>query len=751
MPTVTFDLHKLGWKSFEDLVNCIFTEVIGPFIHSFARGPDEGRDAAFYGRWKEGNKNGRSGTFTIQCKHTSSDNRPLKRSIINKELPKIRSLYDKGLADNYVLVTNHSISAKQEASYRSLIKASGPSNVMIFGESWISSKIASYPRLRRLVPRLYGLGDLTQIITHQAYRQWRSTFDAQITDLSCFVPTESYRNSAKSLMKHGFVLIVGGPGTGKTTIANILALSASDEWNLQPVVITDPKSIDRVWNPDDPGQLLWVDDAFGATQFDSVKTSRWNSYLPHLLAAVSNGHRIIFTSRDYIYRATGQYLKASFLSKLGGDQAVVNVGDLTDSEKQLILYNHLKLGKQPTSFRTAVKGFLVDATAVRSFNPEVCRRFGDPSFTRGLVAGQKSNIVDFFQRSIEWIEDTIKSLATDKQAALALIFIHNGRLEIPVPESERVTRAVSLMRSNIGDVKASLLDLDGSFVRQVHSGGGMSWRFRHPTISDAVAAHLAANPEFMEIYLDGASVDTMLGEITCGVFGIRNTKMVVPERLYGKVLARLSTIPLDFCSAFDEVVHFLANRCSSKFLAEYFTTDSSLGKLTQSIGYPGNYDNALRIIRGLHEGGYLREDVRCKTVNRIIELSQHFFTFEFHEEPISGIFSSTDLKRGVEEVTDVVLGSADLWIHGTIEGLDRTEDPEAALEPMKDAVEFIRMNSDVPSEIEQAEDLLYDIENAINESDWHPPDEADRDDFDAAEASVGGEGGRSGIFEDVDE
>ena len=751
MPTVTFDLHRLGWKSFEDLVHCIFTEVIGPMIQFFDRGPDEGRDSAFYGRWKEGNKNGYSGTFTIQCKHTSSKGRALPISTINEELAKIKSLYNRGLADNYILVTNHSTSARREAMYRSLIEGSGPTNVMILGESWISFKIASYPRLRRLVPRIYGLGDLTQIITNQAYRQWRSTFDAQITDLSCFVPTKSYRNSAKSLMNHSFVLIVGGPGTGKTTIANILALSASDEWDLQPVVITDPDSIDRVWNPDDPGQLFWVDDAFGSTQFDSVKTSRWNLYLPHLLAAISNGHRIIFTSRDYIYRSTSQYLKASFIAKLGGGDAIVNVGDLTDSEKQLILYNHLKLGKQPKEFRTAVKGFLIEATAVENFIPEVARRFSDPAFTQRLIISKKNNIVNFFDRPIRWIEDIIKSLSTEKQAALALIFIHNGWLEIPISESQRVTKTASLMRSNIGDIKASLVDLDGSFARQARSDGRKFWRFRHPTISDAIAAHLAANPELMEIYLEGASVDTMVGEITCGILDIRNTKIVVPERLYSNVLRRLSGIELDFRAVFDNIVHFLANRCSSKFLAEFFARYPTLEKLAQSIGYPSAHDNAIRIICRLHEGGYLPEDVRGEAVGRIIELSQDFFSFEFHKEPISVIFSSTDLEHGVEQVTDVVLGSGDLWMHDTIEGLDHTEDPEEALEPLKDALEFIRMNSEVLDEIDQAENLLYDIENTVNEFEWHPPDEVDRHRLVAAEASVGDDGSRSGIFEDVDE
>ncbi|ECM9762036.1 hypothetical protein YL54_26055, partial [Salmonella enterica subsp. enterica serovar Typhimurium] len=81
-----------------------------------------------------------------------------------------------------------------------------------------------------MVPRIYGLGDLSQIITNQAFRQAKSVLDSIAPDLACFVPTEAYRRCAHALRDHGFVMLIGEPASGKTMIANLLALSAADEW-----------------------------------------------------------------------------------------------------------------------------------------------------------------------------------------------------------------------------------------------------------------------------------------------------------------------------------------------------------------------------------------------------------------------------------------------------------------------------------------------------------------------------------------
>lgn len=170
MPPISFDLHKLGWKAFEDLVACIFREVMGQTFQSFAEGPDGGRDGAFCGNWSPQGGSNMFGSFTIQCKHTSKPSKPLPASTIDDEIPKVVRLAALGLSDNYILVTNHSLPAETVMAAESAFVAAGAKRAAIYGAEWLDAMIADRPSLRRLVPRLYGLGDLTQIVTHQAYR-----------------------------------------------------------------------------------------------------------------------------------------------------------------------------------------------------------------------------------------------------------------------------------------------------------------------------------------------------------------------------------------------------------------------------------------------------------------------------------------------------------------------------------------------------------------------------------------------------
>jgi hypothetical protein len=155
-----FDLHVLGWKAFEDFVGCIFSDILGQTIQVFAEGADGGRDAAFSGIWHETNEDVvLSGSFCIQCKHTSKPAQNLSMKIIENELEKVKRLTSKGLCDNYILVTNHQLPAGISEKAEEAIISSGAKVARIFGTEWISKTISERPRLRRLVPRLYGLGD----------------------------------------------------------------------------------------------------------------------------------------------------------------------------------------------------------------------------------------------------------------------------------------------------------------------------------------------------------------------------------------------------------------------------------------------------------------------------------------------------------------------------------------------------------------------------------------------------------------
>ncbi|CAN7550581.1 restriction endonuclease [Duganella sp. LjRoot269] len=759
MSNPTFDLHKLGWKAFEDLIACVLKEVLGQTYQVFSCGPDGGRDGAFFGTWlSDTAPEPMSGSFTIQCKHTSKPGSGLTKAVIKDEIAKVRRLCEHGLADNYLLFTNHDIGGPSTETLEAEFRRAGAKNTKIFGAKWIDAAIASHPTLRRLVPRLYGLGDLTQIITHQAYRQAKQVLDSIAPDLACFVPTDAYRKCAHALKEHGFVMLIGEPACGKTMIANLLALSAADEWGLQTLILNGPEDFDRKWNPDDPGQFFWVDDAFGSNHCDFNRVNEWNQRLPQLKAAIHQNARVIFTSRTYIFKAAQSRFNSHKFDLLTDNRVTIEVEKLSESERALILYNHLKLGTQNVAFRQAVKSFLPAASATPKFLPEIARRFSNPKFTKGMVRNE-AGILDFFSNPTTVMVDIVAGLGNAERAALALVFTNGGSLSVPLAaDDEDISNIIAAMQSNIGDVKAALVSLDDSLLRKAIVDGVMCWQFRHPTIRDAFATNVSNNPELIDIYLSGVKEEKLIQEISCGDLGIEGVKLVVPESLYGRVLEILHPLKEKYLSS--PVLAFLGSRCDPYFLSLWFSGNDEKENLFEQIYGTSQHTPVLSIFGKLNIAGFLSNEMRLRIAKRLRNLADLDYSDCFIDEDFVGVLlTSEENEASLVNQKDVLYSSVDDSLDEVEKAWQVHDDVDDAFYDIRRLIERIQelneerygQESYQEGESERAQKILDKIDTRIKlmkkrQAEAPAYEELATEDTPLSILS----GGRS-IFDDVDE
>ena len=317
MSNVTFALHQLGWSDFQSLCRTVTREILGQTVTGYLDGNDGGRDGAFSGTWTPAGNEALHGEFVIQAKHTTKPDSTLGPADFGDELDKAERLAAAGRCDVYVLMTNVRITGKTEQTLHAELRRRGITQTLILGATWINQTIAESARLRMLVPRLYGLGDLTQILDERAYQQARAVLDSMRTDLAKLVRTTTYQKAADALDEFGFVLLTGAPATGKTTIAGELALAAADAFVTHVVTLEDAAQFPDRWNPNEK-QLFWLDDVFGATQFDSYLASSWQRMTPRVKAAIDRGCKFVLTTRDYILRAAWPHLKPGAFPLLDG-------------------------------------------------------------------------------------------------------------------------------------------------------------------------------------------------------------------------------------------------------------------------------------------------------------------------------------------------------------------------------------------------------------------------------------------------
>src|SRR3546814_9418262 len=133
------------------------------------------------------------------------------------------------------------------------------------------------------------------------------------------------------------------------------------------------------------------------------------------------------TSRDYIYNRARRDLKQDAFPLLSESQVVIDVRDISTDEKRQILYNHMKLGRQPKEFKPAIKGLLQGVADHERFITAVARRLADPMFTKDLHI-PKSALSEFVRRQERLLVDICTSLDDDSQAAMALIYMRNCRV-----------------------------------------------------------------------------------------------------------------------------------------------------------------------------------------------------------------------------------------------------------------------------------------------------------------------------------
>src|SRR5258705_7910959 len=424
---MAYDLGSLGWKAFQDLCCAVAAEVLKRPVQTFLGSRDGGRDAAFLGTW-----DGPEGTAksTIQIKYVGGADPRLTLGRLSDELAKAETLAAEGLAEDYIIITNAGVSGEAEREICAAFGARGVTTCRVFHDGWIIQRIKESARLRMLVPRIYGIGDLSQIIAAHAYAQARAILAEMGEDLGCFVPTGSYRAAVDAIHANRFVILLGDPASGKSTIAALLALGSIDEGCPGAVRITNPDQL-HLWHPGEK-QVLWVDDAFGANQFDVARMDRWNAELGLIRTAISGGARVVMTSRNYIWAAARPHLRTRDLPLLTESQFVVDVQRITNEERGQMLYNHVRR-KQPQAMRTRLKPYLKAVAANPGFLPETARRLGDPFFTKHLAI-TPDRLQELVEHPAHVLIDVLEGLDQACHAAIALTFLHPaGGVPSPLP------------------------------------------------------------------------------------------------------------------------------------------------------------------------------------------------------------------------------------------------------------------------------------------------------------------------------
>jgi len=639
-PIVDLAIHTLGWKAFQDLCAQVCAEVWNKTVSIYREAQDGGQDAVFLTRGNTQEDD--SEEATVQCKFSSKAEQRLRVSDIESELETVRELTAAGRAKSYYLITSQGVDAPVAAAIRDKLIDAGVVEPHVLGREWLTQQIRASARLRALVPRVYGLGDLSTILDERCAQQTQALLGHLRPGLRVYVPTSAHRSAVRVLSEYKIALLLGAPATGKSMLAAILATTAIDGEGHQCMKCDGPLELAARWNPHEKNRLYWVDDAFGPNQLRPDFVDSWIAAMPKVKAAIELGNRFILTSRSHIWFGAKPKLGTRNLPVLADGKAVVDLGTLSPEEREQILYNHVKAGNQTPEWKYQFKWHLPQLATNPMLLPEIARRLGDSSFTKALRS-LSGDLVKFVAEPEEFLIQTIQELDDAHQAAMTLVFLRQGKL----PAHELTGESTNLVAAKYDvtpkAIAEALPQLERSFLSVRQEGTHQTWGFVHPTFTDAISSMLSGRPDLVELYVQGARLETLLTEVVCeGAASIRDA-VVIPASASEHLVGRLLRAP-DEPDLNRSLFGFLAARASDAVVIDVVEADPGLLRRDSRRYWRARGDQKLRFCARLHRLHRLPDDIRIELAYDLERVALQELDVSFlDDDDILGLFQPTRL------------------------------------------------------------------------------------------------------------
>jgi hypothetical protein len=389
--------------------------------------------------------------------------------------------------------------------------------LQVLGSRELGAIVDRSMTVRRRLPSVLGVRDLSQLITAELVQRSSADLDAAQALARVFVPTHAYAQTLAVLEHHCFAVLTGPPEMGKTAIARMVALAQlTCGWEAHECIRPD-----ELWHrfAPDRAQIFIADDAFGSTEYRPEAAERWALELDRVLRAMDQRHWLIWTSRPAPLKAGLRRIHREHGTERFPQPAEVQVaaGGLETEEKALILFRHARascLGDPAIALVLAHGWQIVEHP---HFTPERIRRFvsdrlpqlsaGGPVLREEIGAAVNAEI----REPTQAMTASLQALGSEHRALLvALLDVPQG----PAPEREVAAAVRRHSESGFPRPPHELVDrLTDHFVRVIPP---TSVVWVHPSWRDLVIDAVAADTEERRRFLDHCSLEGILLALSVG-------------------------------------------------------------------------------------------------------------------------------------------------------------------------------------------------------------------------------------------
>jgi hypothetical protein len=451
-------------------------------LEAFGHGPDGGIDLRAFAA---------TAKIVVQCKHYAGSRFADLRAAARRERPKIAS----ERPARYLLVTSQNLSRTQKDTLASDLEPYIADPADIVAQLDLNEMLGRHRAVEQNHFKLWlaSVGVLERVVNSGQWERSEALMESICDRVKLYVQVPSYQR-ARAMLESGYVVaLTGGPGVGKTTLAEMLALSY---WHSGWQVVTISSDIDEAWNAyrRDRQQVFLYDDFLGQTDLSERRnkneSARIVRFIEHIQRKTSK--RFIMTTRTQVLRQAELRDEEIGRGNFDVRACIVPLSDYRILARARILYNHLYFSHQP---RSIIKEYVASsrywaAVKHRNFTPRVIEQiFKRPaSSAEGLATALEAAL----DRPIE-LWRTMFVTALSEAARSIVLALVSFPPEGPTPDELRGS-----VDCNAIAYTDALKALEGTWITIGDAAARQPVRISYasPSCRDFVLAFLDAYPDY---------------------------------------------------------------------------------------------------------------------------------------------------------------------------------------------------------------------------------------------------------------
>ena len=620
-----YDFSKINDEEYEELFKDILKSETGENFRTFAKGRDGGIDVR---------STNIQNNIIGQAKHyTKTSMAQLIKDFENKEKPKVIKLKP----DRYIVSFPQEVTAQ---AYEKILEIFSP-----FLKD--GNDIYDLKRMKeildndeKLINKWYKLWlpskEIIDKILKNSENAITSFYKEKIDkEVQLFIETKYYKEAIKTLEKENVIIIHGNPGTGKTTLANILVYQfLAKDYKLKYIMNSELSNINNLININEK-EIILIDDFLGSNilELEAGKETVLATLIN--LCRFNKNKKLILVTRTVLYnRAKNNYEKFNEVNNkicnLMVDTSRINI-----LERAKILYNQLFLYgvNSTTKYDAFIKNKLyLKIIQSHNFNPRIVAEIVENA---ALRLDNNDEIVQMIDDSLSnpnsiW-EYYYKNLNIEEKIILKLIAIFNREIDIDVLKEvfdgiyPKIAKKYNIaIKENC--FLESLKTLSGSLVRIVNREDEKAINLANPSIRDYIIDILSKNEEDVADYIDS----NLYIEQLLFLYQITNSK--IKNDIKEIILQNYSSL------------NCIENKEEKIF--NFIVNNKIDDKLTKKIFKSFFVDKQIHI--------------RYQTIENILHLVKEgepyykrvFITYEYKEQ-VNNIIDSINYRDNLEEYLDI--------------------------------------------------------------------------------------------------